>query len=711
VDLATIEWKSEQNQFAIPYGILIRPMKIGSDRIYGCPLDRSQGWRILEIAAEARVAATEQASGAVALFVEGFEGIRAANGIYRQQDEHDGFPCYQNGPGYHLYRHQELGEWHFLTVFSPDVHMAHAFISAPEGAIPTGAQKWELRGDRNGDRDCMVTVRVLSTPEEVEQAEHEKLAAAERAKRVAAAAAAAAEQAAGAVALLVEGMPAGQVKPYNGVYRQHKTNSWTDSVFPRYKTDSGQHLCYFQDQEGEETPMWCFQTKFNFGYSKTAAFISAAAGAVPTGVQAWSVCKGYEQGFVECTVTVRVLKTVEEVEQAEQEIEDKAKHEAAVVAAKEQGAGAKALLVEGMPGLEYNGVYEHGAEHERNAFETKREWFAELYEAEGFPWYKNASGKHLYRCQSTGRWIVDDKFKPAGPNLHGVGTVYARVLAPDGAVPTVSYEWKSDDLDFWFGDGDDYAVTVQVLATQQEVEQAKHRLKDKAAAAAAGKQAEDAVALLVEGQPLRQYNGVYRQKGEDINGFPCYANAVGMHLCHCIHQWTFRCLELSTTEKFASIDSLEGAIPTGSQRWAFHDLAYDDDDRLVTVRVLATAEEEIVYANLVYEEEEVYEAMDEATARHPVSAMKKAPAARPASRPATPCRSPSRRPAVAIDATPAERGRRNSLAGGGRARGGSSSRARSRSRGRPAADGDAANSCAICGRTFPASMCGTGSKR
>jgi hypothetical protein len=218
----------------------------------------------------------------------------------------------------------------------------------------------------------------------------------------------------------------------------------------------------------------------------------------------------------------------------------------------------------------------------------------------------------------------------------------------------------------------------------------------KAAVPAAAQQAEGAMALLVE-EP-------YREEGRH-DGFPCYKNVSGMCLyrLQVAEQWYIGSA-ISPNEPAhdgdATIAAPEGAVPTGKQTWRvlnevyMVDCTWEEDE--VTVRVLTTAEE-----------------IDEATARYPVSAMKKAPAARPASRPATPCRSPSRRPAVTIDATPAERGRRDSLAGGGRARGRSSSRARSRSRsrGRPAADGDAANSCAICGRTFPASMCGTGSKR
>ena len=79
VALNTIEWKSEQNQFAVPYGLLIRPMKIASEAItrqYRCPLDKTQVWRVREIQAHRPEVAMQQAAGVSAFLVEGMPESR-----------------------------------------------------------------------------------------------------------------------------------------------------------------------------------------------------------------------------------------------------------------------------------------------------------------------------------------------------------------------------------------------------------------------------------------------------------------------------------------------------------------------------------------------------------------------------------------------------------------------------------------------------------
>jgi hypothetical protein len=104
VDLETVESKSAQNEFAIPYGLLIRTMKIESDHIYHSPRDRNQAWRIRELLSHRSKVAKKQVAAVCAFLVQGLpESKKVCNGIYHQAGEHDGFPRYENDGGKYLY--------------------------------------------------------------------------------------------------------------------------------------------------------------------------------------------------------------------------------------------------------------------------------------------------------------------------------------------------------------------------------------------------------------------------------------------------------------------------------------------------------------------------------------------------------------------------------------------------------------------------------
>jgi hypothetical protein len=442
--------------------------------------------------------------------------------------------------------------------------------------------------------------------------------------------------------------------------------------------------------------------------------------------QAWHLRNAYLSG--ERNVSVRALATVEAVAEAEREITETAKRAAAAAtadrvartaaaaAATQQAADAVGVLVEGMPNKPYNGIYAQAGEHE------------------GFPRYENESGKHLYQLQLQDlaweknwlgkqhcpqQWVFRRQLEEwgewgeSGPQ-NGESQVRACIDAPGGAIPTGSRPWNVLRGGHYDGSRD---LTVRMLATVEEMEEArsimllprlikieeasvqidKKTLAHCRAAVTAMAQASAAVALLVERQPDKEYNGDYRQVGEH-DGFPRYSNGSGMHLYRCqeYEQWVFHdhfgavdeCdtpyglsplgSDGHTYGPYMSIEARQGPVPTGAREWWLEareerEFVHGGMKWRVTVRLLT---EEllgpIVPPFAVQLQEEACDPVSamkqaamkqaahdfqanlvvlagrhagrtaevaEATARYPVFAVKKAPTARPASRPASqPCR-------------------------------------------------------------------------
>ena len=92
--------------------------------------------------------------------------MAAFNGTYRPRGQHEGWPRFENEQGMHLYRYRPNEQWFLESDFSPDDSaLAGGSISAAEGPIPTGAQRWQC--DVNGEwaeRTVTVTALVGALP-------------------------------------------------------------------------------------------------------------------------------------------------------------------------------------------------------------------------------------------------------------------------------------------------------------------------------------------------------------------------------------------------------------------------------------------------------------------------------------------------------------------------------------------------------------------
>ncbi len=83
---------------------------------------------------------------AAAFALEGHP-MAAYNGTYRPRGQHEGWPRFENERGRHLFRYRPTERWLLGTAFEPESHVCTGYIEAAEGAIPTGAQRWQCAVD------------------------------------------------------------------------------------------------------------------------------------------------------------------------------------------------------------------------------------------------------------------------------------------------------------------------------------------------------------------------------------------------------------------------------------------------------------------------------------------------------------------------------------------------------------------------------------
>ena len=206
---------------------------------------------------------------------------------------------------------------------------------------------------------------------------------------------------------------------------------------------------------------------------------------------------------------------------------------------------ATGMLLKGHPRPVYNGVYRVDSEDS------------------GYPLLKNQAGMYCYRKDND--WNLSDE-----PHDESCG---ASIAAADGPVPVGAHAWRSyaDVSDPW----SDFTFTVTLLLTEPELLAAEKLEKEATEAAAAAKSAkaredlEHAVAVLIERQPLPEFNGVYR-KGAEHKGWPVLRNGSGMYCYRYEPNNEWRLSDAHRPDELgrnAEISAPDGPLPTGGRTW------------------------------------------------------------------------------------------------------------------------------------------------
>ena len=233
----------------------------------------------------------------------------------------------------------------------------------------------------------------------------------------------------------VEGMPS---RLWNGVY----IATGDCEARPRFENAAGRHLWY----SVAERRVWLLSDAYEPAEKNPAgrAFTSELShGQLPVGRRDWQVFHNKE--WQDLPLTVTLLATDADVDEQKERLaaEGKAKRAAAKAAALQQLKG-KAVGVDGMSNLEFNGVYVAAGDHE------------------GCPRFENAEEKQLYYSIERSQWVLRDTFVPA-PR-----TASAWADAADGMLPVGQTAWR----------GSKEPVTVSLLSVEEALQQQTRRLRD-----------------------------------------------------------------------------------------------------------------------------------------------------------------------------------------------------------------------------------------